>query len=101
MKNLMILGLFIQLLGAWFLCRVFFKAFDLKLGQTVPWMTRFTNKKWEKHWSKLGNVILWVKGLPWEERMEQIELVADPNATFAFVLIALGAALQVFGTLVG
>jgi hypothetical protein len=98
-KLLQVAGLLLQLLGAWFLCRVFYQVRALKFGRTEPWNTRLLNRWWDLRMSKIGTTLFWAKGLPWEERRPDIELTADPNATFAFVLILLGALGQIVGAL--
>ena len=94
MKWFSSIGILLQVAGAWFLCRFFYKARALGLGSTESWVTRLRNDAWGRLWVKVGNYILHARGLPWEERREDEPLIADPNATFAFILIAIGTLIQ-------
>jgi hypothetical protein len=98
MRLFSIIGLLAQLLGAWFLCRIFYKLHSTKFGaRAEPWDNAPRNLKLGGPWSRIGNLIFLARGLPGEERREDIPLIADPNATRAFIFLALGTIFQILG----
>ena len=98
MKVFSVGGLLCQLLGAWFLCRIFYKLRSTEWGGRAElWDTAPRNLNAGSSWAKIGNLIFLARGIPGEERQKDIPLIADPKATRAFLFLALGTVFQILG----
>lgn len=90
-KLLAFLGIALQLAGAWSLCRIFYRVNPLLPDRSRLYQDALDRSRWGRFWSFVGAVIFIAPRLPGESPAQDRDVVAHPNATFAFVLITLGA----------
>ncbi|MGI0034419.1 MAG: hypothetical protein ACRD98_00930 [Nitrososphaera sp.] len=90
-----VLGLSLQLVGSYFLCRVFFRVNSLARSYSREWGPRLTDSAWNRFWGRVGKYLFWAPKLYVDPGGKADEIIANPNATFAFILILAGALCQI------